>query len=51
MKNDNIKPTADNEQGSKSSCNVNSTFNFVVGAISIAVAGLIGYLVYVNFLN
>jgi len=33
-------------QDLKNSCNVNSTFNFTVGAVSIAVAGLIGYLLY-----
>jgi len=51
MKNDNTKPTTDQEQEVKNSCNVNSTFNFVVGALSIAVAGLIGYLVYANFIR
>jgi hypothetical protein len=31
----------------QSSCNVNSTFNFIVGGIAIAAALLIGYLSYV----
>lgn len=35
-----------NGQDLKNSCNVNSTFNFGVGAVSIAVAVLIGYLLF-----
>jgi hypothetical protein len=31
-------------------CNVSSTFNFTVGGVSIIVALLIGYLVYVYWL-
>jgi hypothetical protein len=35
-----------NEKPRLSNCNVNSTFNFSVGAVAIAVAGLIGYFLY-----
>jgi len=35
-----------NGQDIKNSCNVNSTFNFSVGAVAIALAVLIGYLLF-----
>jgi hypothetical protein len=35
----------------QSNCGVNSTFNFTMGAISVAVAGLIGYFAYQYFLQ
>ena len=35
-----------NDENVKGTCNVNSTFNFTVGAIAIALAGLIGYFIY-----
>ncbi len=35
----------------RTSCNVNSTFNFTVGALAIAGAVLIGYFVYVYWLK
>lgn len=34
------------DQPAKGTCNVNSTFNFTVGTIAIAVAGLAGYLIF-----
>lgn len=37
----------DNPNRLETGCNVNSTFNFTVGGIAIAVAVLIGYLAYV----
>jgi hypothetical protein len=39
-------PSVKNDETIKSTCNVNSAFNFTVGAIAIAVAGLIGYFIY-----
>lgn len=38
------------DERAKGSCNVNSTFNFSVGAVAIAIAGIIGYFIY-NFLT
>jgi hypothetical protein len=38
--------TSDNDNQSRPSCNVNSTFNFMVGGLAIAAAALVGYLAY-----
>ncbi len=40
-----------NQNEIKDNCNVNSTFNFLVGGIAIGVALLIGYLVYHFFIE
>jgi hypothetical protein len=41
--------TSDPRGQAQPRCNVNSTFNFTVGAIAILVAILIGYIVYARW--
>lgn len=44
----NIRKSDENDQV-QTNCNVNSTFNFTVGAFAIVAALLIGYLMYVSW--
>lgn len=41
--------TSDLRANKQPSCNVSSKFNFTVGGLAIAVAGLIGYLAYARW--
>lgn len=49
-KEENIRNTA-GAKNMQNNCGVNSTFNFTMGTISVAIAGLIGYFVYQFFLK
>lgn len=46
-----MKAQSDDKGLMRTSCNVNSTFNFTVGGLAIAAALLIVYLAYVYWLK
>jgi hypothetical protein len=51
MKPDPSSPVASGEGRAGPGCNVNSTFNYTVGVLAVAVAILIGYWVYTTVLR